>query len=75
MPIRIRKNVPTVRVKIMLREELNRQVRRITAAVGPLALRLVRIAIRPVVLGDLQPGHWRELMSREIAQINSAARR
>ena len=75
VPIRFRKNVPTAWLEIMLREGLNRQVRRITAAVGHPTLRLVRVAIGPIVLGDLQPGHWRELASREIAQINSAARR
>ncbi len=75
VPIRFRKNVPTAWLEIMLREGLNRQVRRMTAAVGHPTLRLVRMAIGPVVLGDLQPGHWRELTSGEIAQINSAARR
>ncbi len=72
IPIRFRKNVPTAWVEITLREGLNRQVRRMTAAVGHPTLRLVRVAIGPIELGDLQPGHWRELTSREIAQIYSA---
>jgi 23S rRNA pseudouridine2457 synthase len=75
VPIRFRKNVPTAWLEIMLREGLNRQVRRITSAVGHPTLRLVRVAIGPVVLGSLQPGEWRDLTSREIAQIYSAVRR
>lgn len=69
VPIRFRKNVSTAWVEIILREGLNRQVRRMTAAVGHPTLRLVRIAIGPIVLGDLQPGQWRDLTSREIAAI------
>jgi 23S rRNA pseudouridine2457 synthase len=72
VPIRFRKNVPTAWLEIMLREGLNRQVRRMTSAVGHPTLRLVRVAIGPVVLGSLQPGEWRDLTSREIAQIYSA---
>jgi 23S rRNA pseudouridine2457 synthase len=75
VPIRFRKNVPTAWLEIMLREGLNRQVRRMTSAVGHPTLRLVRVAIGPVVLGSLQPGEWRDLTSREIAQIYSAAAR
>ena len=75
VPIRFRKNVPTAWVEIMLREGLNRQVRRMTAAVGYPTLRLIRIAIGPIVLGDLQPGQWRNLTSGEIAQIYSAVPR
>jgi 23S rRNA pseudouridine2457 synthase len=69
VPIRFRKSVPTAWVEITLREGLNRQVRRMTAAVGHPTLRLVRVAIGPIVLGDLQPGQWRDLTSREIEQI------
>jgi 23S rRNA pseudouridine2457 synthase len=75
VPIRFRKNVPTAWVEITLREGLNRQVRRMTAAVGHPTLRLVRMAIGPVVLGDLQPGKWRDLTSSEIEQIYSATAR
>jgi 23S rRNA pseudouridine2457 synthase len=66
VPIRYRKNVPTAWVEITLREGLNRQVRRMTAAVGHPTLRLVRVAIGPVQIGDLQPGQWRPLTAREI---------
>ena len=75
VPIRFRKNVPTAWVEITLREGLNRQVRRMTAAVGHPTLRLVRVAIGPILLGDLQPGHWRDLSNHEIAQIFTAASR
>lgn len=75
VPIRFRKNVPTAWVEITLREGLNRQVRRMTAAVGHPTLRLVRVAIGPVVLGDLPPGQWRDLTSSEIQQIYAAASR
>ncbi len=74
VPIRFRKNVPTAWVEMTLREGLNRQVRRMTAAVGHPTLRLVRVAVGPIVLGELQPGEWRDLMSSEIEQIYSAAR-
>ena len=66
VPIRFRKNVPTSWLEITLREGLNRQVRRMTAAVGHPTLRLVRIAIGPIRLGDLQPGQWREATPVEI---------
>ena len=72
VPIRFRKNVPTAWLEIILREGLNRQVRRMTAAVGHPTLRLVRVAIGPVLLGDLHPGKWRDLTSREISQIYAA---
>ncbi|THJ20521.1 MAG: pseudouridine synthase [Nitrospira sp. CG24E] len=71
-PIRFRKNVPTAWLEIILREGLNRQVRRMTAAVGHPTLRLVRIAIGSIELGVLQPGQWREVTGGELAQINSA---
>ena len=44
-----------------------------TAAVGHPTLRLVRVAIGPIVLGGLQPGEWRDLTSSEIEQIYSAS--
>jgi 23S rRNA pseudouridine2457 synthase len=74
VPIRFRKNVPTAWVEMTLREGLNRQVRRMTAAVGHPTLRLVRVAIGPVVLGGLQPGEWGDLTSNEIEQIYSTVR-
>ncbi len=75
VPIRFRKNVPTAWVEITLREGLNRQVRRMTAAVGHPTLRLVRVAIGPALLGDLSSGQWRDVTSSEIQQIYMAASR
>jgi 23S rRNA pseudouridine2457 synthase len=60
-PVRFRKTVPDAWLEIAIREGRNRQVRRMTAAVGLPTLRLVRVAIGSWHLGDLQPGQWREL--------------
>ncbi len=69
VPIRFRKNVPTAWLEITVHEGMNRQVRRMTATVGHPTLRLVRIAIGPVRLGDLTLGEWRELRKDEIEEI------
>ena len=69
VPIRFRKNVPTAWLRLTLHEGRNRQVRRMTAAVGHSTLRLVRIAIGPVSLGDLTPGQWRELKTEELIAL------
>src|SRR5690554_5516106 len=60
-PVRFRKSIPTAWLAITIREGRNRQVRRMTAAVGLPTLRLVRVRIGDWELGDLQPGEWREL--------------
>lgn len=64
-PIRHRKNVPDCWIAIELFEGKNRQVRRMTAAVGHPTLRLVRVRIGAFWLGSLAPGQWRELTSAE----------
>lgn len=69
VPIRFRKHVPTAWLELTLREGMNRQVRRMTAAVGHPTLRLVRVAIGPISLGALLPGQWRELTKAETAEI------
>ena len=60
-PVRFRKSVPTSWLELVIREGRNRQVRRMTAAVGLPTLRLVRVAIGPWTLDGLQPGQWREV--------------
>lgn len=70
VPIRFRKNVPTAWLEITISEGMNRQVRRMTAAVGHPTLRLVRIAIGPIGLGDLKPGECRALEEDELKAIN-----
>ena len=65
VPIRFRKNVPTAWLRLVLREGRNRQVRRMTAAVGHPTLRLVRVAIGSITLDGLLPGDWRELDETE----------
>lgn len=60
-PRAVRDYHPTAWLRITLREGRKRQVRRMTAAVGFPTLRLVRVAIGPLQLGDLQPGEWRDL--------------
>jgi len=65
-PIRFRKTVPTGWLEITLTEGKNRQVRRMTAAVGFPTLRLVRNRIGNLQLDNLQPGEWRYLNEAEI---------
>ncbi|RLK57816.1 ribosomal large subunit pseudouridine synthase E [Stenotrophomonas rhizophila] len=60
-PVRFRKTVPDAWLAITLREGRNRQVRRMTAAVGLPTLRLVRVSMGAHAIGDLQPGQWREI--------------
>jgi len=59
-PIRERRLIPTAWLALTLTEGRNRQVRRMTAAVGHPTLRLIRQAVGPWTLGDLKPGTWRE---------------
>lgn len=68
-PIRYRKSVPTAWLELTLTEGRNRQVRRMTAAVGYPTLRLVRVAIASLQLDGLQPGAWRHLTPIEVQQL------
>jgi 23S rRNA pseudouridine2457 synthase len=71
-PIRFRKSVPTAWLEMTLTEGRNRQVRRMTAAVGFPTLRLVRSAIGHLRLEGLKPGEWRELAREEIDPFRSS---
>ena len=63
-PVRFRKTVPDCWLELAIREGRNRQVRRMTAAVGLPTLRLVRIQIGPHTLAGLAPGAWREVAEK-----------
>lgn len=60
-PVRFRKSVPDCWLSLTIREGRNRQVRRMTAAVGHPTLRLVRWQVGPWSLDGLAPGEWREM--------------
>ena len=72
-PIRYRPSIPTAWVEITLTEGRNRQVRRMTAAVGYPTLRLVRVAIGSLRVDGLEPGKWRELTATELVRISREA--
>lgn len=69
-PVRFRKNVPTSWIEIKLIEGKNRQVRKMCAAVGFPCLRLVRVAIEKLELGDLAPGEIKEITHEQIKLLN-----
>jgi 23S rRNA pseudouridine2457 synthase len=60
-PVRFRQSIPTHWLELIITEGRNRQVRRMTAAVGLPTLRLVRARIGPWSLGELMPGQWQEV--------------
>jgi 23S rRNA pseudouridine2457 synthase len=60
-PIRVRRNIPDCWIELVIREGKNRQVRRMTAAVGHPTLRLVRAAIGPYSIEGLAPGQWKDV--------------
>lgn len=68
-PVRFRKDIPTAWLSLTLTEGKNRQVRRMTAAVGFPTLRLVRVAIGSLLLDGLPQGAWRELTAAERSLI------
>ena len=62
-PIRERQSIPTAWLELVIREGRNRQVRRMTAAVGLPTLRLIRAAVGPYRLEGLAPGTWQEALA------------
>jgi len=76
VPIRVRRSIPTAWLELVLGEGRNRQVRRMTAAVGHPTLRLVRVAIGPLRLQGLglAPGAWRRLSAQEERALRASAK-
>ena len=68
-PIRFRTSVPDCWIGLELIEGKNRQVRRMTAAIGHPTLRLLRVRIGNFWLGDMPPGEWRILTAKEMALV------
>jgi 23S rRNA pseudouridine2457 synthase len=68
-PIRFRKSVPDCWIGLELVEGKNRQVRRMTAAIGHPTLRLLRVRIGKFLLGDLPAGQWKKLSAEECALV------
>ena len=68
-PVRFRASIPTSWLELTLTEGRNRQVRRMTAAVGVPTLRLIRVAIGSLRLHSLLPGAWRDLTAREVEML------
>ena len=62
---------PTAWLELVLTEGKKRQVRHMTAAIGLPTLRLLRVAIGPVQLGQLSPGEWRDLTTAEVRAFGS----
>lgn len=68
-PIRVRQTIPDCWIALELTEGKNRQVRKMTAAIGHPTLRLIRVRIGEFELGDLRPGFWRALTPSERKRI------
>ena len=70
-PIRFRANIPTSWLAITISQGMNRQVRKMCAAVGLPCLRLVRASIDELRLDELAPGQWRELAPEESRKLKA----
>lgn len=74
-PIRFRKEIPTSWLSITLTEGKNRQVRRMTAAVGLPTLRLIRHSIGSITIDGMNPADWRELNIKDKSSLFTTHRR
>lgn len=74
-PVRFRKSVPDCWIELCITEGMNRQVRRMTAAVGHPTLRLVRVQVGPYSLGALAPGAWEDAAPPELPAPRRVRRR
>ncbi|GAA3956034.1 pseudouridine synthase [Hymenobacter algoricola] len=68
-PVRFRANIPTTWLRITISQGMNRQVRKMTAAVGFPTLRLIRVQIADLRIAGLPAGKWRDLTSDEIKDL------
>ncbi|WP_409456780.1 pseudouridine synthase [Pulveribacter sp.] len=73
-PIRVRQHIPDCWMELVIREGRNRQVRRMTAAVGHPTLRLVRVAVGPYTLQGLAPGAWDDVAPPQDYRKDSCSR-
>lgn len=73
-PIRFRQNIPTSWIELKLTQGMNRQVRKMTAAVGFPTLRLIRVSIGPFTIAGLAPGQYRALTATEVRSLNVGIR-
>jgi len=73
-PVRFRKSVPTAWLELSITEGKNRQVRRMTAAVGLPTLRLIRWSVGPWTLAGLAPGEWRVAAADALPNSDSRVR-
>ncbi len=72
-PIRYRASIPTSWVEISISQGMNRQVRKMCAAVGLPCLRLVRQGLGGLSLAEVAPGQWRDLTAEEVADLRGLA--
>ena len=72
-PIRYRASIPTSWLEITISQGMNRQVRKMCAAVGLPCLRLVRVALGELLLSPVAPGTWRELTTEEVTALRHTA--
>jgi len=72
-PIRYRASIPTSWLALTISQGMNRQVRKMCAAVGLPCLRLVRVALGELTIGNLAPGEWRDLTHDEVAALRKTA--